>query len=121
MARPCKLILPPAATSPRAAARLEDPDDAMVPHLTTHLTAPLHPPPHRPAPGARARGAGPAPGNRGLVPQALAAERAALLFVGGPAQQRLQAGARRYQPLPRRLQQPQSGVPAAVRARGDVG
>jgi len=41
MARPCKLILPPAATSPRDAARLEDPDDAMVPHLTTHLTGPL--------------------------------------------------------------------------------
>jgi glutamate--cysteine ligase len=41
--------------------------------------------------------------------------------LGRPAQCRLQAGAGRHQPVPRRLQQPESGLPAAVRAGGDVG
>ena len=53
------------------------------------------------------------PGDRALVPHPVAGARAAVLLLGGPAQHRLQAGAGGHQPLPRRLQQPESGVPAA--------
>ena len=47
---------------------------------------------------------------------AMAGARHAVLCIGGSAQQRLQAGAGRYQPVPGRVQQPEARVPAAVRA-----
>ena len=50
----------------------------------------------------------------------MAGARGAVLRVGRPAQRRLQARAGRHEPLSRRLQQPESGVPAALRA-GDPG
>jgi hypothetical protein len=58
--------------------------------------------------------------HRALVPHPVAGAHAAVLLLGRPAQRRLQAGAGRHQPLPGRLQQPQPGLPAAVRAGGDV-
>ncbi len=46
----------------------------------------------------------------------MAGARGAVLRLGRPAQRRLQAGPGRHEPLSRRLQQPQSRFPAAVRA-----
>ena len=54
--------------------------------------------------------------HRALVARPVAGARDAVLCLGGSAQQRLQARAGRHQSVPGRLQQPEAGVPAAVRA-----
>src|SRR5258706_9462978 len=99
--RPCKLIPPRGCQTRR------------------HGPSPHHFP-HRPAARDRAHRARPAPRDRALVSQPVAGTRGQLLRVRGPAQQRLQAGPGGHESLPGRLQQPQSRVPAAVRARRDV-
>src|SRR2546421_9750591 len=69
------------------------------------LRAPRHGPAphhaaHRSAAGARARRARQAARDRALVPRAVGRARGAVLLLRGPAQQRLQAGTRRHEPLP---------------------
>src|SRR5262249_46060758 len=56
---------------------------------------------------------------RALAARPMAGARGALLLLGGPAKQRLQARAGGHQPLSRRIQQPQSRFPPALRAGGD--
>lgn len=57
--------------------------------------------------------------NRTLVQARMAGTHAAVLLFGGPAQRRLQAGARRREPVPRRIQQPAVRSAAARRPGRD--
>src|SRR5947208_5555322 len=70
----------------------------------------------RTAAGPRAANSRPDAGDRALAPHAKAGARNSVLFVGRSSERRLQARARRYESLPWRLQQSQSGLAAALRA-----